>query len=524
MHPAPPPESVPFLALHNVTVRRFGTVVLSDFTWRIGKQEHWAVVGSNGSGKTSLLEVIAGRLAVAEGEIRYHFWEERETSVATSARSCRDCVALISNDAAYVDRLRSGDRYYQQRFNAADAEQSPLTREFLLDAFPVPAGGHPPDPREQHRQIQEIAARLGIESLLERRLLKLSNGETKRVLIARALLKNPLLLLLDNPFVGLDSGARENLRDLITQLIRLGTKVLLVTSAEEIPEGITHVLHLDQGRITGLYGRESFRHQSVENSSAGHRPVYPSRPFLPSLEPTPEEPTFRIAVGMRAVNVAYGGKKALADVHWTVRKGEKWALLGPNGSGKSTLLSLITGDNPQAYANDLTLFDRPRGSGESIWDIKRQIGFVSPELHAHYAAAVPCWQVVASGYADSVGLRFSGTEPQRERIGACLGLLGIGHLGEQPFARISAGEQRLVLLARALVKDPPLLILDEPCQGLDRRHTEGFKSLVEHACRSAHRTLIYVTHYAGEIPDCVEKILRLDAGRVVETGERESGK
>ena len=226
---------------------------------------------------------------------------------------------------------------------------------------------------------------------------------------------------------------------------------------------------------------------------------------------------------MRAVNAVYGGKKVLANIHWTVRKGEKWALRGPNGSGKSTLLSLITGDNPQAYANDLTLFDRPRGSGESIWDIKRRIGFVSPELHAHYTTPVPCWQVVASGYFESVGLHSPCTEPQKERIGACLGFLGIRHLGEELFTRISAGEQRMVLLARALVKDPPLLILDEPCQGLDRQHTEAFKSLVEHACRSAHRTLIYVTHYAGEIPGCVEKILRLDAGRVVETGGRESG-
>ena len=517
----------PFLALHNVTVRRFGTAVLSGLTWRIGKQENWAVVGPNGSGKTSLVEVLAGRLAVAEGEVRYYFREEREANGATAARSFRDCVELISTHSSYANQLtRSADRYHQQRFNATDAENSPLTREFLRDAFGVSTGDHSPNSGEKHQRIQETAKRLGIELLLERRLLKLSNGETKRVLIARALLKDPLLLL-DNPFTGLDAGARENLRDLITQLIRLGTKVVLVTSAEEIPEGITHVLHLDHGRITGLYGRAAFGNQSVENlTSALNCPVIAgqhsaSLPLLPSFEPTPGGASFQIAVRMRAVNAVYGGKKVLTNIHWTVRKGEKWALLGPNGSGKSTLLSLITGDNPQAYANDLTLFDNPRGSGESIWDIKRRIGFVSPELHAHYAASVPCWQVVASGYFESVGLHASCTEPQREQIGACLGLLGIRHLGEESFTRISAGEQRMVLLARALVKDPPLLILDEPCQGLDRPHTEAFKSLVEHACRSAHRTLIYVTHYAAEIPDCVEKVLRLDAGRVVgrETGE-----
>ena len=238
MHPAQPPEfTLPFLALHHVTVRRFGTVVLSNLSWRIGEREHWAVVGPNGSGKTTLVEVLAGRLAVAEGEVRHHFREE--ASGATSARSLRDCVALVSNDGPPVNRLGSADRYYQQRFNAADAEKSPLTREFLMNAFPVPTGDHPPNGGKS-RRIQEMAARLGIESLLERRLLKLSNGETKRVLITRALLKNPLLLLLDNPFVGLDRGARENVRDLITQLTRLGTKVVLVTSVEEIPEGITH--------------------------------------------------------------------------------------------------------------------------------------------------------------------------------------------------------------------------------------------------------------------------------------------
>jgi molybdate transport system ATP-binding protein len=194
--------------------------------------------------------------------------------------------------------------------------------------------------------------------------------------------------------------------------------------------------------------------------------------------------------------------------------GEKWALLGPNGSGKSTLLSLINGDNPQAYANDITLFDRKKGSGESIWEIKRQIGYVSPELHAYFPKSATCFEAVVSGFGDTTRLQREPTPVEAAVASTYLQLLDMEILRDFPLRQLSAGEVRLVLVARALVKWPPLLILDEPCQGLDEQYKRRIKNLLEITGSYPHQTMIYVTHYPDEIPDCVDKVLRLREGRV----------
>lgn len=203
----------------------------------------------------------------------------------------------------------------------------------------------------------------------------------------------------------------------------------------------------------------------------------------------------------------------LQHIDWTVRRGEKWAVLGPNGSGKSTLLSLITGDHPQSYRNHYELFDRKRGTGESIWDIKRNIGFVSPELHLYFARDQSVWNVVASGLFDTAGLFRKLTPEQTTQTEWMLERLGITSLRTKRLYQLSAGAQRWALLGRALVKNPPLLVLDEPCQNLDRAHTDQFRDLVDELCEAPDRTLLYVTHYAEEIPRCVTQVLRLTEGR-----------
>jgi molybdate transport system ATP-binding protein len=220
-------------------------------------------------------------------------------------------------------------------------------------------------------------------------------------------------------------------------------------------------------------------------------------------------------VELKGVSVRYGPVQVLTDVDWTVHRGERWALLGPNGAGKSTLLSLILADNPQAYSNQVRLFGRRRGSGETIWEIKKKIGWVSPELQNHYPPTTGCRSVVESGLYDSIGLYSKGSTEVLERVEKLLGAIGIGHLGERPFGAVSTGEQRLVLLARALVKEPELLILDEPGQGMDGSLGERLKSFLETYCRSVPVTLIYVTHVPSEIPNVVEHTLRLDHGRVL---------
>jgi molybdate transport system ATP-binding protein len=218
-------------------------------------------------------------------------------------------------------------------------------------------------------------------------------------------------------------------------------------------------------------------------------------------------------VELRSVNVTYGSQRILRDVDWTVRSGDRWAVLGPNGSGKTTLLSLICGDHPQAYCNSVKLFGRQRGTGESIWEIKSSIGLVSPELHLYFSEPLSGERTAATGFHDIVTQR--PTTPQQDRVVAELfAEFGITNLAIRPFAQLSTGEQRLVLLIRALVKGPKLLILDEPFQGLDERAITQARAWLDERLRP-DQTLLFVTHDPAELPNCVSHYLRLDGGCVV---------
>ena len=213
---------------------------------------------------------------------------------------------------------------------------------------------------------------------------------------------------------------------------------------------------------------------------------------------------------MEHVSIRYGKRTILKDINWEVRNGEKWALFGPNGAGKSTLLSLVYADNPQSYANTLYLFDKKRGTGESIWDIKKRIGYVSPEMHLYCMENVPALQIVASGYFDSVGLFRKCSQEQEEGALRWMELFGIKALKERSFLTLSSGEQRLVLLARAFVKDPDLIILDEPLHGLDISNKRKAAAIIDRFCSRLGKTLVYVTHYPQELPACVNKQIVLE--------------
>jgi molybdate transport system ATP-binding protein len=226
-------------------------------------------------------------------------------------------------------------------------------------------------------------------------------------------------------------------------------------------------------------------------------------------------PTGERLIAMEAVNVAYGGVAILRDVTWSVRAGERWVLMGPNGCGKSTLLSLILGDNPQAYGNRIELFGRRRGSGESIWEIKRRIGWVAPELQRHHPPETSLTAAVASGYADSLGLYQRRTPEQLASVRRWLQAVGLAALARSPFSELSSGQQRLALLARALVKEPDLLILDEPCHGLDPPHRQAVLDLLDALAAQRELAMVYVTHRPEERPRTATHVLELAAGRVV---------
>jgi molybdate transport system ATP-binding protein len=221
---------------------------------------------------------------------------------------------------------------------------------------------------------------------------------------------------------------------------------------------------------------------------------------------------------MRNVDVTYGEIAILRNVNWTIRAGESWALLGPNGSGKTTLLSLISGDHPQAYANDIAVFGRRHGEGEAVQDLKKQIGWVSPELQVYFLDSCTCLETVESGFQETIGLYEKVTPAQGRAARKWLKRFGLTSFAEAPLFELSAGLQRTVLLARALVKRPKLLILDEPCQGLDLAHQEHFLEMLDSILRSGKETAVYVTHRPEEIPSSIRRVLRLKNGRAHPAG------
>lgn len=503
------------LSLQNAFIRRYDTVVLSDLNLHIQTGEQWAIVGENGSGKSTLLEVLAGKWPVWRGKLTHDYGDVLLSKVAE----------LVPSGYSFNRIVKSAAQYYQQRFHSFEAEIAPSVREVLTNQL------KPIGTVDEHsvtllpssiseEELLTISKLLSIDHLLDRHFVTLSNGETRRMLLTRSLLKKPKLLLLDNPFSGLDVHSREVLRKALIHLKEEGISVILVTSSVEIPESITHVLELKDGKIVNM-GPNKVSDNKSETSLkpstfAENRPFQgdkrmPTGSDLQSIHSN----NFTFAVHLRNINVSYGGKKVLDTINWQVKKGEKWALVGPNGSGKSTLLSILTADNPQRFANDYDLFDIKRG-GASMWDVKSKIGHVSPELHLYFPQETTVFKTIASGFFDATGVYFRKlTEEQIQQTNVVAEWLNVSALLEKPFKNLSKGQQRLVLLARALVKNPPLLILDEPCQGLDFAAVEHFKQVVDTVCDSPERTLIYVSHYQYEIPSCVTQTLRLADGKIV---------
>ncbi|KAA3436997.1 ATP-binding cassette domain-containing protein [Rufibacter hautae] len=501
--------SSPFLALRNVTVRHLNHLIFKDLHFQVNAGEHWALVGESGSGKSSLLQVIAGKLVVVGGHVEHGFYEAYlETHSAPDPFfSFRDLLAKVGQKHSFRNfSSNTSDFYYQQRYHATEAQDAPTVEDYL-------AAVEAPHQDAPTWTLPKVIQSFGLQELRQKELIKLSNGETKRLLLAEALLRNPRLLLLDMPLTGLDVQTRTQFDGLLAQIMASGITVVMATSAQEIPEGITHVAVLEKGRIVSAQPKEQYE-KSLQPDTETRKLDNVALVGLLSVEPAM---AFETIVELKNVSVQYGSKMVLQNVDWQVRQGERWAVLGHNGAGKTTLLSLLNGDNPQAFSKDITLFDRRRGTGETIWDIKKKIGFVSPELFQFFPYHNTCLQVVESGVYDTLGMLKASQPENAARALQWLDLLGIAEDAPKTLRQVSASTQRLCLLARALIKNPPLLILDEPCQGMDDRQQEAFKQILNTLCAHSNTTLLYVTHYPGEIPECVTKVLRLENGQVVLT-------
>ena len=469
------------LTLEGVSVQMGGALLLDNLDWIIAPGEHWALTGPSGSGKTLLAHTLLGQ----------HFFTGNITNPARR-------IAIVEQQHRFRNRPGSTELYYQQRFNASDADQTITVAQELADA-----GWPEPDPT--------LIELLHIHPLLQKPLIQLSNGENKRVQLTIALLDTPDFLILDNPFLGLDVEGRATLHDIINKLGQKGIQLLLITNPHELPEAITHVAQLDQGKWV-YKGRKADFHGGNQSPNTPHLDPILLENLRLTTAGTASTSDFSFAIRIIDTNVRYGENTILQHINWAVRKGERWNVSGPNGAGKSTLLSLITADNPQAYANEIWLFDRRRGTGETIWDIKKKIGFVSPELHLYFDTGATTATVIASGLFDTIGLFRTLDTEQEAAVERWIQLLSLQAFRNRRLAQLSTGQQRMVLLARALIKNPPLLILDEPCQGLDEQQTSYLRDIVTTLCETFGTTLIYVSHYQQELPACINQWLRLDKG------------
>ncbi len=492
------------LTMDHIQVRQNAYTLFQDLSFEIKAGESWALVGESGSGKSALLQTIAGNLPISQGKIIYHFYEKaKQAYLADTSFTPQKMMAMVASKHHFKNLSNTKDFYYQQRYNSSDSEDAPTVSIYLNQINPNTIV----NPVWTYEQVVH---QLKLEPLLDKQLIKLSNGETKRLLIAAALLKHPSLLLLDHPLAGLDVQSRAEFNTLITTIIKSGITLIMATSPQEIPDAITHIAIIHRQKIENIMLKEAFVPWESKQQQASV-----DLKELRSLLYLKPDASFSTIISMKNVNISYGDKQVLKNINWIVLPGERWALLGSNGAGKSMLLSLINGDNPQAYANHIILFDRKRGSGESIWDIKKKIGFVSPELHQYFPAESSCLQVIESGFYDTLGL-FRPSNPTKKALALrWMKLLQIEGNAQKLLKNVTASTQRLCLLARALVKNPPLLIFDEPCQGLDDRQQQHFKYLLELICQNSNATLIYVTHYQQEIPDVVTQVLRLEEGKEV---------
>ena len=419
-----------------------------DTTLDIRRGEQVALVGDNASGKSRLASVFAGRNGA-----KY--------------------ITFRDSYGSYGDR----NFFMQQRWNLFTLEGDPPSVGEALHQDAAESK----DPEAALRRVKELTALFSMEPLLDKPLVTLSSGELRKYQLTRALLGGPEILVVDNPYIGLDPRTRGLLTELLSALSASMTLVLVLSRPAEIPPFVTHVIPVEDGKAGEKEPREA----------------YLDRVLPPAV------------IRLRNVTIRFGERVILDSLNWTVREGEHWALTGANGSGKSTLLSLINADNPQAYAHDIELFGRPRGTGETIWDIKRKIGFVSPELHRAFQQDATALNIVTSGHFDTEGLFRHPSEEQREIARHWMEEFGIGDLAERPFLRLSSGEQRLCLVARAFVKDPPLYILDEPLQGLDEPQRRHVKTLLDRYCGAPGKTLVMVTHYPEEYPGCIDHSLTL---------------
>lgn len=464
--------------LSNINLTRGNNDIFVNTDWIVNSGECVLINGASGAGKTSLCEIILGNL-YAHGDITINL-----------PNSTKD-IAYISQYSSFKDKTGMSNFYYQQRFNSNDADNTITVAEYLLHDLNL-------------NIINDLIELFNFRDKLSSSLLYLSSGERKKLQIIKAFAILKPLVILDNPFIGLDKTTVNKFYVYLKELNANCTTIIIVANLQEIPDFITHICTIKNNKISKI---------EKNNYTYDNKVINIFDLSLSKLLPNISEHYAKI-IELKGIAISYGEKQVLKNIDWIVSGGSKWLLSGENGAGKSTLLSLINGDHPQAYANEIKLFGNKRGSGESIWDIKQKIGYISPELHWNFDKSMSCIETVLSGFFDTPGLYRKVTTQQEEIARKWLTSIGLVAYQDKLFANVSNGIQRYLLLLRAIVKNPPLFIFDEPCQGLDFDQTRTFIELVDSLFADSNHTIIYVSHVADEIPGCITNKLHLANGVV----------
>lgn len=508
---------IPYLKIENASFAHAQKKFFNNLNWTINQGENWIISGKIGAGKTSLVQALAGKYYLTEGRLSYPYLTAALPNIKSTYELKRKCIKVVS----FKDDSRAFDPhsfFYSQRFNSFAADGTITVWEYLIEA------GF----SEYEKEQVELIKRTGVFELLDLERIKLSSGQSRKLLITTAILQKPKLLIIDNPYMGLDATSRQAFNELLDDLVKNeGIQLILAGQYDILPNAISHELELEDFNI--IYEGKA-RDRSISFKSTAN-PLPYGKHF--SLLSPKELVDFKVhflvknkseiidkvklffkkpnyfnewstIFSLKNASVAYYGKKVLDSINWQVQSGEKWVLFGKNGSGKSTLLALLFGDHPQAYANEIYLFDQKRGVGQNIWDIKKRTGFTSSELHYFFNAKLTAEQTIITGLFDHVYLKRAPTNQEQELIDLLMEYFDISRLKDRLFQHLSTGEQRIMLLIRALIKNPPLILLDEPFQGFDLTTIQLAKDLLNGILGPLH-TLVFITHYKREIPDIVTK-------------------
>ncbi len=441
--------------------------------------EYWAIIGSNGSGKSALAALFNGSLKLLGGSI-------------DGLAEQNIHVVSFEEQQALIEREKERD--------------DGTILDVVWQATPVIELFE--EVTDNRQAIDKWVALFNLKSVLNKGFRKLSTGETRKVILIRALLSQCDLLVLDEPFDGLDINSQQNLKNILDELQAAGQNILLILNRlDEVPSWVTHLGFIHNLKLE-LHGpaKQILQHETVKallhfSDQTFSLPIKDSSSACLKLENN--LPLVKLNNG----RIAYTDRLIFENLNWTIGQGEHWVIQGPNGCGKSSLLNLISGDHPQCYANDLTVFGIQRGSGESIWDIKQHIGIISASLQWQYKGSVNVLSTVVSGLFDSIGLYNKVSDSQKALAMDWLKQVGLTEKANKPLQQLSFGEQRLVLICRAMIKQPALLILDEPCQGLDESNRHLVLGFIDLLAQQKKTCLLYVTHHTADLLPCFDKYL-----------------